>query len=155
MYFYNFKSYIVTPPPQDPYSEILDDPMAAISKGFGWLSSTAANLGSTLHEKVIQPTTNAINDPEFQQNMNSYMNSLKTTVVDAGQSGLNMASSGVNMATKWMNDQGLSPTELTKDDIWNQTTPISPEAISDPAPYNLKVSAKKEKQDYEDGWQDF
>ncbi|KAK3672002.1 ADP-ribosylation factor GTPase-activating protein gcs1 [Recurvomyces mirabilis] len=37
------------------------DPMAALTKGFGWLSSTAANLNQT----VIQPGVKSLQDGEF------------------------------------------------------------------------------------------
>jgi ADP-ribosylation factor GTPase-activating protein 1 len=154
-----FGSSAYTPPSQnqEPFGDILDDPVAAISKGFGWLSSTAVALGSTLNEKVIQPTTNKINDPEFQQNVSSYMNSITTKVADAGSTGFNMvvdagnsglilASTGVDQAKKWMEDQ-VSPTETTQKDLWSETTPITP---SD-KPYNLQVPRKKD----DEGWEDF
>jgi ADP-ribosylation factor GTPase-activating protein 1 len=159
--FEGFGSNNYTPPPKDqePFGEILDDPVAAISKGFGWLSSTAVKLGSTLNEKVIQPTANKINDPEFHQNMSSYVNSFSSKVADAGSTGFKMAldagnqgftyaSSGVDSAKKWVEGQ-ISPSEGTaQKDLWGQTTPITPEQ-----PYNVKVPVKSK--DDDGGWEDF
>jgi hypothetical protein len=114
-------------------------------------------MGSTLNEKVIQPATIAITDPNFQQNMSSYMNTITTSVVDAGNSGLSIATSGVDKAKKWMNEQGLpiSPSERDQE-LWNQTSPISPNLSAEATPYNLEINSKNEsKKDSDGGWDDF
>lgn len=129
------------------------------------MSSTAVKLGSTINQKVIQPTASAINDPGFQQNMSSYMNTITTTVADAGttgfnlvkdagSTGLNLATSGVDQAKKWMEEQGLQISPSSQDkDLWNQTTPITPNVSSDATPYTLQIPTKKSNDD--GGWDDF
>ncbi|KAK5118410.1 hypothetical protein LTR62_002924 [Meristemomyces frigidus] len=41
------------------------DPMAALTKGFGWLSSTVSKQAATVHQNIIQPTVKSVQDGEF------------------------------------------------------------------------------------------
>jgi hypothetical protein len=91
-----------TPPPQQTSDAILSDPMAALTKGFSFLASNASSvvgvlgttvvkgaelavsgaetLGATLAENVIKPTTVALRDPNFQNNLSGTISSLQQTV---------------------------------------------------------------------------
>lgn len=41
------------------------DPMAALTKGFGWLSSTVSKQAATVHKSYVQPGIKSLQDGEF------------------------------------------------------------------------------------------
>ncbi len=72
-------------PPQP--DNVLDDPIASLSKGWSIFSSFAIQgaklavsgaetLGKTVTENVIKPTAAAVRDPDFQQNLTSYVGTI-------------------------------------------------------------------------------
>ncbi|KAJ3011149.1 Zn finger-containing GTPase- Activating Protein for ARF [Thoreauomyces humboldtii] len=104
---------------------ILDDPIAAVSKGWSFLAPTltslagvlgnavvegsklaaqgAEQLGQKVAENVIQPTAAAVRDPNFKDNLSRSVTSFGSKVTDAGQKGFNFAG---NFATNFVNQAG-------------------------------------------------
>ncbi|KAI9001682.1 putative GTPase activating protein for Arf-domain-containing protein [Gaertneriomyces semiglobifer] len=100
---------------------ILDDPLAAISKGWGFLAPTvtsfagvlgstvmegaklavagAETLGQKVAENVIQPTAAAVRDPNFKDNVTRSVTTFGTKVTEVGQKGLHFASNIVNQGS--------------------------------------------------------
>ncbi|KAJ3182885.1 Zn finger-containing GTPase- Activating Protein for ARF [Gaertneriomyces sp. JEL0708] len=100
---------------------ILDDPLAAISKGWGFLAPTvtsfagvlgstvmegaklavagAETLGQKVAENVIQPTAAAVRDPNFKDNVTRSVTTFGTKVTEVGQKGLFFASNIVNQGS--------------------------------------------------------
>ncbi|KAJ3271338.1 hypothetical protein HDV01_006843 [Terramyces sp. JEL0728] len=81
----------------------LDDPMATISKGWSMFSSFAVQgaklavsgaetLGKTVNEQVIKPTTAAVRDPEFNNNISSYVSNIGQKFTEVGSKGFVIAS---------------------------------------------------------------
>jgi hypothetical protein len=100
----------------------LDDPIASLSKGFGWLSANASTafsvlgnkvqegaklaaigaekVGTTLNENVIKPTATAIQDPKAREsltkNVGTYVSTFGQKVAQAGNDGFQMASKWIS-----------------------------------------------------------
>ncbi|KAK4078986.1 hypothetical protein Trihar35433_91 [Trichoderma harzianum] len=47
------------------FDDLQKDPMAAITKGFGWFASTVSKTAKTVNDGYIQPTAKSIADGEF------------------------------------------------------------------------------------------
>jgi hypothetical protein len=66
--------------------------------------SGAEQLGRTVNDKVIQPTATAIRDPEFNNNISTYVSNFGTKVTEVGSRGLSLATEvttkGVNFVTE-------------------------------------------------------
>lgn len=100
-------------------ADFMEDPVAALSKGFSWFTTNASTaisvlgtkvqegakiaahqaetLGATLNENVLKPTASAIQDPSLGRNVSQYVSTFGERVSKAGQEGFTMAS-------KWIAD---------------------------------------------------
>ncbi|KAJ3302769.1 hypothetical protein HDV03_004586 [Kappamyces sp. JEL0829] len=99
--------------PPEPDSTF-DDPLASFSKGWSVFSSFAVQgaklavsgaetLGKTVTESVIKPTAAAVRDPDFQQNLSTYVGTIGQKVTEYGSKGIQLASEaaskGIDMAS--------------------------------------------------------
>lgn len=76
------------PPPSAPtVDELVNDPLAALSKGWSFFSSAAVSTAKSVNEKVIQPTAQRVMDPEFQEQMKGYVGTVSKQVSDIGAKG--------------------------------------------------------------------
>ena len=57
-------------------NDILNDPAAALSKGWSLLSTTLVAGANMINENVIKPTAATVTDPEFQTKVGGYVSSL-------------------------------------------------------------------------------
>lgn len=57
-------------------NDILNDPAAALSKGWSLLSTTLVAGANMINENVIKPTTATVTDPDFQTKVGGYVSSL-------------------------------------------------------------------------------
>lgn len=57
-------------------NEILNDPAAALSKGWSLLSTTLVAGANMINENVIKPTAATVTDPEFQNKVGGYVSSI-------------------------------------------------------------------------------
>lgn len=53
-------------------NDFQNDPMAALTKGFGWLSSTVSKQAATVHKSYIQPGMKSFEDGTFAAQARSY-----------------------------------------------------------------------------------
>ncbi|KAJ3360525.1 hypothetical protein HDU91_004549 [Kappamyces sp. JEL0680] len=103
---------IVDEPPEP--DSTFDDPLASFSKGWSVFSSFAVQgaklavsgaetLGKTVTESVIKPTAAAVRDPDFQQNLSTYVGTIGQKVTEYGSKGIQLASEaaskGIDMAS--------------------------------------------------------
>lgn len=61
-------------------NDILNDPAAALSKGWNILSSTLVAGANMINENVIKPTAATVTDPEFQNKVGGYVNTISQKV---------------------------------------------------------------------------
>ncbi|KAG0056909.1 Zn finger-containing GTPase- Activating Protein for ARF [Gryganskiella cystojenkinii] len=67
-------------------NDILNDPAAALSKGWSLLSTTLVAGANMINENVIKPTAATVTDPEFQNKVGGYVSSLGQKVQEGGRS---------------------------------------------------------------------
>ncbi|GJJ73834.1 ADP-ribosylation factor GTPase-activating protein 1 [Entomortierella parvispora] len=67
-------------------NDILNDPAAALSKGWSLLSTTLVAGANMINENVIKPTAATVTDPEFQTKVGGYVSSLGQKVQEGGRS---------------------------------------------------------------------
>ncbi|KAJ3567570.1 hypothetical protein NP233_g6282 [Leucocoprinus birnbaumii] len=65
-------------------SDIQENPMAALSKGWSIFSAAVAGATKTINDNVIQPGMERINDPEFQANVKGYYTGASKKVGEIG-----------------------------------------------------------------------
>ncbi|KAG0258484.1 Zn finger-containing GTPase- Activating Protein for ARF [Mortierella polycephala] len=86
-------------PPQNDsldVNDILNDPAAALSKGWSMLSTTLVAGATMINENVIKPTTATVTDPEFQNKVGGYVSSIGQKVQEGGRSLGTMVNSQIN-----------------------------------------------------------
>ncbi|KAF9115927.1 Zn finger-containing GTPase- Activating Protein for ARF [Mortierella sp. AM989] len=67
-------------------NDILNDPAAALSKGWSLLSTTLVAGASMINENVIKPTAATVTDPDFQSKVGGYVSSIGQKVQEGGRS---------------------------------------------------------------------
>ncbi|KAI8910390.1 hypothetical protein EDD86DRAFT_190293 [Gorgonomyces haynaldii] len=109
--------------------DILENPMAALGKGWSLFTTYASKgaeiaisgaevVGKTVTEKVIKPTAAAVRDPEFNQNVSTYLTTIQQKVTDVSSKGLAMASDLVNQ-TKGYTTVGQQSQNPSSEWDWN------------------------------------
>ncbi|KAF9427485.1 Zn finger-containing GTPase- Activating Protein for ARF [Podila epigama] len=97
------------PPPQNDtldVNDILNDPAAALSKGWSLLSTTLAAGANMINENVIKPTAATVTDPDFQSKVGGYVSTLGQKVQEGGRSLGTMVNSSINPQTARSNSSG-------------------------------------------------
>ncbi|KAI8596061.1 hypothetical protein EDD21DRAFT_389462 [Dissophora ornata] len=77
-------------------NDILNDPAAALSKGWSLLSTTLVAGASMINENVIKPTAATVTDPEFQNKVGGYVSSIGQKVQEGGRTLGTMVNSQLN-----------------------------------------------------------
>ena len=162
--------------PQSPEKDFLEDPMASITKGFGWFTSNASTamavlgtkvqegavlaaqgagtLSTKLNETVIKPTTSAIQDPNFTNNVSSYVSGIGQKVSAAG-------TQGYSYASKWISEtSGMTEGSQRSayQDRYNGSLPGQEHFSEESQPYALPVPSDpepKKPSPTQEEWQDF
>ncbi|KAF5358916.1 hypothetical protein D9758_004860 [Tetrapyrgos nigripes] len=67
-------------------SEIQENPMAALSKGWSLFSSAVAGASKAVNENIIQPGMEKVNDPNVQANVRGYWAEAQKRATEAGTS---------------------------------------------------------------------
>ncbi|KAG0229554.1 Zn finger-containing GTPase- Activating Protein for ARF [Actinomortierella wolfii] len=83
--------------------DILNDPAAALSKGWSLLSSTLATGANILNENVIKPAAATVSDPEFQSKVGGYVSAIGQKVQEGGRSLGSMVNAGLSQGGSGMN----------------------------------------------------
>ncbi|KAF9301769.1 Zn finger-containing GTPase- Activating Protein for ARF [Mortierella antarctica] len=77
-------------------NDILNDPAAALSKGWNLFSTTLVAGANMINENVIKPTAATVTDPEFQSKVGGYVSSIGQKVQEGGRSLGTMVNSQIN-----------------------------------------------------------
>ncbi|KAF9927631.1 Zn finger-containing GTPase- Activating Protein for ARF [Linnemannia zychae] len=77
-------------------NDILNDPAAALSKGWSLLSNTLVAGANMINENVIKPTAATVTDPEFQSKVGGYVSSIGQKVQEGGRTLGTMVNSQIN-----------------------------------------------------------
>ncbi|KAK0499763.1 ArfGap-domain-containing protein, partial [Armillaria luteobubalina] len=82
-----YQGFGSTPQPsQSAPSTTQDTPMAALSKGWSFLSAAVVGASKVVNESVIQPGMEKVSDPELQRNVKGYLEGAKKGAVSVGSS---------------------------------------------------------------------
>ncbi|KAG7447474.1 ArfGap-domain-containing protein [Guyanagaster necrorhizus] len=81
-----YQGFGSTPPQNTPSTTVQDNPMAALSKGWSFLSSAVIGASKVVNENVIQPGMEKVSDPELQRNVKGYLEGAKKGAVSVGSS---------------------------------------------------------------------
>jgi ADP-ribosylation factor GTPase-activating protein 1 len=76
-----------------------DDPMAMLSRGWGFFSKTVASTAKTMQEQYIQPGLERIQDPKFTEDARKYVDTLGQKVQEDAKYAMNSASRFVDNQT--------------------------------------------------------
>ncbi|KAF9939501.1 Zn finger-containing GTPase- Activating Protein for ARF [Mortierella alpina] len=87
-------------------NDILNDPAAALSKGWSLLSTTLVAGASMINENVIKPTAATVSDPDFQNKVGGYVASIGQKVQEGGRSLGTMVNSQINPQTSASRSNG-------------------------------------------------
>lgn len=159
-------------------SELQENPLGAISKGWSLFSAAVAGATKSVSENVIQPGIDKITDPGFQESIKGYVSEAQKRAVDAGgaanqwskhQLGVDVAE-GVGGVVDKVKDRiagpsrsgyGVIPTshegetsalyhDLNENDFFGESTsrPFGEASIQ-------RKSVAPEKDDWDNGWKDF
>ncbi|KAH9927229.1 putative GTPase activating protein for Arf-domain-containing protein [Fomitopsis serialis] len=67
-------------------SELQENPVAALSKGWSLFSAAVAGATKAVSENVIQPGMERVRDPDFQQGVKGYVSEASKRAAEAGRS---------------------------------------------------------------------
>ncbi|VDB97076.1 unnamed protein product [Peniophora sp. CBMAI 1063] len=65
-------------------SELQENPMAALSKGWSLFSGAVAGASKVIQENVIQPGMERVQDPNFQNTVRGYVGQAQSTITSVG-----------------------------------------------------------------------
>ncbi|KAF9904366.1 Zn finger-containing GTPase- Activating Protein for ARF [Linnemannia zychae] len=77
-------------------NDIVNDPAAALSKGWSLLSTTLVAGANMINENVIKPTAATVTDPDFQNKVGGYVSSLGQKVQEGSRTLGTMVNSQIN-----------------------------------------------------------
>ncbi|MBW0504393.1 hypothetical protein O181_044108 [Austropuccinia psidii MF-1] len=86
--------------------------LTALTKGWGFLSSTISQATKTLNDNLVKPAHETVNDPEIQSQVWSIANRLQQTVLEATKVGSSYAAEGLKLASEQVKAQGYDIGDL-------------------------------------------
>ena len=176
-----------------PEPEKTDDPMAILSKGWSFFSTTAMSalsettkmaltaseaIGNKINEQVIEPTTKAVRDPEFQNNLTSNLlnvgakigNQIGAVGVVVGNQVAGAVRDGVDGIRDVLKDNS-APTykshveerfyegnNVTREDVYHETNetvdqePANNDSWNEPAQHDSWDKPVEDKKSKDDDW---
>jgi ADP-ribosylation factor GTPase-activating protein 1 len=82
----NHPSYGLSSSAAPSFSELQENPMAALSKGWSLFSAAVVGASKVVSENVIQPGVEKVTDPNFQASVRGYMTEAQKKAAAAGGS---------------------------------------------------------------------
>ncbi|KAG6832158.1 hypothetical protein H0H92_004889 [Tricholoma furcatifolium] len=97
----NHPSYALSSSAAPTLSELQQNPMGALSKGWSLFSAAVAGAGKAVQENVIQPGVEAVTDPNFTASVKGYMTEAqkKAAIVGGSANQWSKQQFGVDVAT--------------------------------------------------------
>ncbi|KAK0722101.1 hypothetical protein B0T26DRAFT_701333 [Lasiosphaeria miniovina] len=98
--------------------ELQKDPVAALSKGFGWFTSTVTKTAKTVNDGFIQPTAKQISDSEFAAQARTAAGQVAKTA----QAGAKSAQEGISRFVEGPSAGGYRqvPLDESKRSFWDE-----------------------------------
>ncbi|KAK3904034.1 hypothetical protein C8A05DRAFT_42841 [Staphylotrichum tortipilum] len=87
------------------FDDLQKDPMAALTKGFGWFASTVTKTAKTVNEGFIQPTAKTISESDFA----AQARSAAAQAAKSAQAGARTAQEGLNRFVEGPAGSGYRP----------------------------------------------
>ena len=124
---------------------ILDDPFAALTRGFSFVTKRTSMALSTLNQSVIQPTKETLVDPEFTDRVTQVVGRVSKTVYETGKevgrgvtktvtdimTGPETQTERQNYASG--NDGWDNWEESNQDDFWQQQEQVARQKTNEPS----------------------
>lgn len=101
--------------------ELQKDPMGALTKGFGWFTSTVAKTAQTVHNDFIQPTAKQISESDFA----AQAKVAAGNVGKAAQAGARSAQDGFNRFVEGPDGQRRAPMDESKKSFWDDFSAVA------------------------------
>ncbi|KAG6817879.1 hypothetical protein H0H87_001711 [Tephrocybe sp. NHM501043] len=97
----NHPSYSLSSSAAPTFSELQQNPMGALSKGWSLFSAAVAGAGKAVSENVIQPGVEKVTDPNFTASVKGYMSEAQKRAAEVGGSANQWSKSqfGVDVAS--------------------------------------------------------
>lgn len=99
------------------FDELQKDPVAALTKGFGWFTTTVGKTAKTVNDSYIQPTATKISETDFA----AQARSTAATVARGAQVGAKNVGEGFNRFVEGPSARGYrtAPIDESKKDFWD------------------------------------
>ncbi|KAJ4300205.1 Zn finger-containing GTPase- Activating Protein for ARF [Collariella sp. IMI 366227] len=113
------------------FDDLQKDPMAALSKGFGWFASTVTKTAKTVNEGFIQPTAKQLSESDFA----AQARIAAATAARSAQAGAKSAQEGLNRFVEGpagsgyrsVNSNNSSNFDESKRGFWDDFAAAAPE----------------------------
>ncbi|KAI1210974.1 ArfGap-domain-containing protein [Annulohypoxylon truncatum] len=105
------------------FSDVQKDPVAALTKGFGWFTSTVSKTAKGFNDDFIQPTAKQISESEFA----AQARATAGNVGKAAQAGAMTAQERFNQFVEGSNGQGQrgAPIDESKKAFWDDFSAVA------------------------------
>ncbi|KAK4055082.1 Zn finger-containing GTPase- Activating Protein for ARF [Microbotryomycetes sp. JL201] len=95
------------------FEDIREDPVSAVSKGWGLFSAALGAVSKTVNDSVLQPTLERAGDPNLQSQLASYVTKGVSVLGDGARQGGQLLSSGLHSGSEYLKrDMGLDVGDL-------------------------------------------
>ncbi|OZJ03084.1 hypothetical protein BZG36_03902 [Bifiguratus adelaidae] len=176
-----FQSQPASRPQAPDLNDVINDPMAALTKGWSFLSAAAVEgakyaaqgAEQAVHyanERVVKPAQEQLNDPNFRGNLSGYVESIKSGVANAYTSTSQHATSAYqgrsttspvnhdddffNSTISSLQQQRSSRTSSPVQNGYGTSTPISRTSSANSMPRPSTPSKQKKTSTLKDTWGD-
>ncbi|ODA76729.1 hypothetical protein RJ55_08000 [Drechmeria coniospora] len=109
------------------FDEMQKDPMAALTKGFGWFTSTVTKTAKTVNDGYIQPTAKSIAEGEFTKQAQLTAASIAKQAQLAGKS----AHDGFHKFVEGDQHHRNAPLDASRKDFWDDFSSLADEQKKD------------------------
>ena len=93
-------------------NDLQNNPMGAISKGWGFFSSTVTQATKTINESVIQPGLSKAADPDLQNQLYGIVSNATKVVGEGARRGGGMLGDGLRAGSDYAKQQGFDVGDL-------------------------------------------
>ncbi|KAM0793617.1 hypothetical protein ACM66B_001050 [Microbotryomycetes sp. NB124-2] len=95
------------------FEDIREDPVSAVSKGWGLFSAALGAVSKTVNDSVVQPAMERAVDPNLQSQLASYVTKGVSALGDGARQGGQLLSSGLHSGSEYLKrDIGLDVGDL-------------------------------------------
>ncbi|KAI2606846.1 ArfGap-domain-containing protein [Hypoxylon fragiforme] len=103
------------------FAEVQKDPVAALTKGFGWFTTTVTKTAKGINDDFIQPTAKQIAESEFA----AQARATAGNVGKAAQAGAMTAQERLNRFVEGSDGRGRAPIDESKKAFWDDLSAMA------------------------------